>query len=195
MNRSKILALCLLVAVCFGSSDDVLAKGKKRASCIVFSKKALKFEESIQREGWELVWHDEFDGKALSNAWTRIPRFPNPSEWDKFMSSDDRLYKVKGGVLTLYGLVNDFLPEDTAHFLTGGVYTKGKVYFQRGRVDVRLKTDDASGAWPAAWLLPAGMLVMADGRAYCRSSRWPRTLFLCGLPGVSLCLAFLLRSW
>ena len=153
---SLVGVVLMLVAVCFGSSADVQAKGKKRASCIVFSKKALKFEESIQREGWQLVWHDEFDGKALSNAWTRIPRFPNPSEWDKYMSSDDRLYEVKGGVLTLYGLVNDFLPEDTAHFLTGGVYTKGKVYFQRGRIDIRLKTDDASGAWPAAWLLPDG---------------------------------------
>ena len=117
---SLVGVVLMLVAVCFGSSD-VLAKGKKRASCIVFSKKALKFEESIQREGWQLVWHDEFDGKKLSDEWTRIPRFKNPSEWDKFMSSHDKLYKVKGGVLTLYGLVNDFLPEDTAHFLTGGV--------------------------------------------------------------------------
>ncbi|MBP5630148.1 MAG: glycoside hydrolase family 16 protein [Bacteroidaceae bacterium] len=152
---SLVGVVLMLVAVCFGSSD-LMAKGKKRASCIVFSKKELKFRESIQREGWELVWHDEFDGKRLSDEWTRIPRFKNPSEWDKFMSSHDKLYKVKGGVLTLYGLVNDFLPEDTAHFLTGGVYTKGKVYFQRGRIDIRLKMDDASGAWPAAWLLPDG---------------------------------------
>ena len=138
---SLVGVVLMLVAVCFGSSD-VLAKGKKRAS--------------MEREGWQLVWHDEFDGKKLSDEWTRIPRFKNPSEWDKFMSSHDKLYKVKGGVLTLYGLVNDFLPEDTAHFLTGGVYTKGKVYFQRGRIDIRLKMDDASGAWPAAWLLPEG---------------------------------------
>ena len=136
-----LLGFLLVGALCLCSSS-VLAKGKKRSV--------------PQREGWELVWHDEFDGRTLSDEWTRIPRFKNPSEWDKFMSSDDRLYEVKGGKLTLYGLVNDFLPEDTAHFLTGGVYTKGKVYFQRGRVDVRLKTDDASGAWPAAWLLPDG---------------------------------------
>lgn len=156
MNHSKILALCLLVAVCFGSADNVLAKVKKRRACIEFSKKELKKTLKCEREGWQLVWHDEFDGKKLSDEWTRIPRFKNPSEWNKFMSSHDKLYKVKGGVLTLYGLVNDFLPEDTAHFLTGGVYTKGKVYFQRGRIDIRLKMDDASGAWPAAWLLPEG---------------------------------------
>ena len=56
----------------------------------------------MEREGWELVWHDEFDGKKLSEEWTRIPRFPNPPEWNKFMSTNDKLYKVKGGVLTLY---------------------------------------------------------------------------------------------
>ena len=139
--KTRYLTLFLIVAVCFGSSD-VLAKGKKRAS--------------MEREGWELVWHDEFDGKKLSDDWTRIPRFPNPPEWNKFMSTNDKLYKVKGGVLTLYGLVNDFLPEDTAHVLTGGVYSRGKVLFQRGRIDIRLKMDDASGAWPAAWLLPEG---------------------------------------
>lgn len=109
---------------------------------------------SMERPGWELAWHDEFNGKQLSDEWTRIPRFPNPPEWNKYMSMDDRLFKVKGGKLILYGLVNDYLPQDTARFLTGGVYTRWKVFFQRGRLDIRLKMDDASGAWPAAWLLP-----------------------------------------
>ena len=73
---------------------------------------------SMERPGWELVWHDEFNGKQLSDEWTRIPRFPNPPEWNKYMSMDDRLFKVKGGKLILYGLVNDYLPQDTARFLT-----------------------------------------------------------------------------
>lgn len=130
-----LFALCLCVC-------DVQAKGRKHAA--------------REREGWELVWSDEFRGRKLSDEWTRIPRFKNPSEWNKYMSSADCLYKVKGGKLTLYGRVNDFLPEDTAHFLTGGVYTRGKMLFQRGRIDIRLRMDDASGAWPAAWLLPEG---------------------------------------
>lgn len=108
------------------------------------------------RKGWELVWHDEFDGHELSDTWTRIPCFPNPSEWNIYMSTDDRLFSVGHGRLTLYGLTNDFLPEDTAHYLTGGVYTRGKMYFERGRIDIRLRMDDARGAWPAAWLLPDG---------------------------------------
>lgn len=141
MLRIKSLHFLLLVAVCFCfSSAD--AKRKKRGS--------------TEREGWELVWHDEFDGEELSDAWSRIPRYTNPPEWNKYMSSHDKLYRVDRGVLTLYGMVNDFLPEDTARFLTGGVFTQGEVYFQRGRLDVRLRMDNASGAWPAAWLLPDG---------------------------------------
>ena len=154
MNKLLIVSLILAGWLC--SADNVQAKVKKRRACIEFSKKELEKALKREREGWKLVWHDEFDGKSLSDTWTRIPRFPNPPEWNKFMSSDDRLYKVKGGKLILYGLVNDFLPEDTAHFLTGGVYTRGKMTFQRGRIDIRLKMDDASGAWPAAWLLPEG---------------------------------------
>ena len=132
----------LLLTACLVSSVAVSAKGKSPAA--------------REKEGWQLVWHDEFRGRSLSDEWTRIPRFPNPSEWDKFMSSHDRLYRVGRGKLTLFGLRNDFLPSDTAHFLTGGVYTKEKVYFQWGRIDIRLRMDDASGAWPAAWLLPDG---------------------------------------
>jgi len=127
-----IVALALVFVGCGGGHDDT------------------------RRQGWELVWHDEFDGDSLSDEWTRIPRFNHPPEWNKYMSMDDRLFRVGDGRLTLYGLVNDFLPDDTARFLTGGVYTRGKVLFQRGRLDIRLRMDDASGAWPAAWLLPEG---------------------------------------
>ena len=103
---------------------------------------------------WELVWQENFRGKHLSDTWTHIPRFPNPPEWNKYMSPDDRLFSMRRGKLTLWGVVNDILPEDTAHFLTGGIYSRGKQMFHRGRIEIRLRMDNASGAWPAAWLLP-----------------------------------------
>ena len=74
---SLVGVVLMLVAVCFGSSADVQAKGKKRRACIEFSKKELEKALKREREGWQLVWHDEFDGKSLSDAWTRIPRFKN----------------------------------------------------------------------------------------------------------------------
>ncbi|MCR4920532.1 MAG: glycoside hydrolase family 16 protein [Bacteroidaceae bacterium] len=104
---------------------------------------------------WELVWKEDFRGRALdAKTWKRIPRFPNPPEWNKYMSLDERLLSLRRGKLILWGVTNDYLPADTAHFLTGGIYSKGLKTFHRGRIEIRLKMDDASGAWPAAWLLP-----------------------------------------
>ena len=101
---------------------------------------------------WELVWEENFSGKKLSSYWTRIPR--SRPDWGKYMTSDDRCYGQKRGKLFLWGRVNDFLPNDTARYLTGGVYTNGRKLFQRGRIEIRIKMDNATGAWPAAWLLP-----------------------------------------
>lgn len=110
----KPIVTCLLAVLCLASSVNA-KPGKRPAS---------------RREGWELVWHDEFGGRKLSDEWTRIPRFPNPSEWNKYMSSDDRLYEVRGGKLILYGRTNDFLPE--------GQWPHG------GEIDImeRLNSDD-----------------------------------------------------
>ena len=103
------------------------------------------------RGDWELVWQDNFRGNKLSYVWSRIPRMSSV-DWNNYMSTDDRLFKVRGGKLILYGRVNDFLPQDTARYLTGGVWTKGRKLFYRGRIDIRIKMDNATGAWPAAWL-------------------------------------------
>ena len=43
---------------------------------------------------------------------------------------------------------------DTAPYLTGGVYTKGKKLFTGGRVEVCARLQAAKGAWPAIWMLP-----------------------------------------
>ena len=103
---------------------------------------------------WQLVWQENFRGKKISDVWSRIPRFPNPPEWNRNMSTDERLLYMRHGKLTLLGIVNNILPNDTAHFLTAGIYTRGKKTFHRGRIEIRLKMDNAEGAWPAAWLLP-----------------------------------------
>jgi hypothetical protein len=70
------------------------------------------------------------------------------------MSSDERLYGFDDGSLVLRGMVNDYLAKDTAAFLTGGVWGKGKKTFGYGRLEVRAKFDVAQGYWPAIWMLP-----------------------------------------
>ena len=70
------------------------------------------------------------------------------------MSSNERLYALEDGDLVLRGMVNDFLPKDTASFLTGGVWSRNRKAFGFGRLEVRAKFDVAQGFWPAIWMMP-----------------------------------------
>ena len=102
---------------------------------------------------YALVWHDEFDGDALDKkVWSKIWR--GKADWMIHMSSNERLYALEDGDLVLRGMVNDFLPKDTAAFLTGGVWSRNRKAFGFGRVEVRAKFDVAQGFWPAIWMMP-----------------------------------------
>ena len=101
---------------------------------------------------WQLAWEEDFDGRELDTAvWTKIPR--GGSAWDNYMSAHDTLYAVANGNLILRGIRNTVLPKDTAAYLTGGVYSKGKKTFGLGKLEIRAKLNGAQGAWPAFWML------------------------------------------
>ena len=102
---------------------------------------------------YALIWHDEFDSGILdSKVWSKIYR--SKADWAIHMSSHDTLYAFEDGNLVLRGMVNDFLPNDKAPFLTGGVWGRYKKSFGFGRVEIRAKFDVAQGFWPAIWMLP-----------------------------------------
>lgn len=106
-------------------------------------------------KGWQLVWEDNFDqvdGWFDEAVWTKIPR--GHSDWNNYMSDYDSLFAVRDGKLILRGIANHVFPNDTAPFLTGGVYTKDKLTFTHGRLEIKAKLFGAKGAWPAIWMLP-----------------------------------------
>jgi beta-glucanase (GH16 family) len=106
-----------------------------------------------QKPKYRLVWKENFNGKELrSDRWSKIPR--GRSDWNNFMSFDERCYDFSDGKMTLIGLVNDYLPQDTAPYLTGGIYTKDKFSITYGKVEVKARLQGAQGAWPAIWMLP-----------------------------------------
>ena len=70
------------------------------------------------------------------------------------MSYYDSCYAMQDGNLILRGIANHTQKNDTAPYLTGGVYTKGKKLFTGGRVEVCAGLQAAKGAWPAIWMLP-----------------------------------------
>ena len=109
---------------------------------------------STQKGPWKLAWQEDFNQKEhfAEASWSKIPR--GISDWNNYMSPYDSLYAMRSGNLILRGMQNTVLPADTAPFITGGVYTKGKVGFSDGRLEIRAKLNGATGAWPAFWLLP-----------------------------------------
>ena len=59
------------------------------------------------------------------------------------MTDFDSCYAMREGKLVLRGIVNQVQPNDTAPYLTGGVYTKGKKAFINGRIEICAKLNAA----------------------------------------------------
>lgn len=102
------------------------------------------------------TWEENFDQPidADNSRWTKIPR--GGSDWSRHMSDFDSCYGWRDGKLVLRGIRNTSLPGDTSKYLTGGVYTKNKVSFGLGRLEISTRLGNATGAWPAFWMLGQG---------------------------------------
>lgn len=129
----------------------------KRLTCILLMLIGLaqaSFPQEHRR--YALVWNDEFNSGTLNTkVWSKIGR--NNADWAIHMSPHDSLYVFEDGNLVLRGMVNTFIPNDKAPFLTGGVWSKDRKAFGFGRVEVRAKFDWAQGYWPAIWMLPQSL--------------------------------------
>lgn len=103
---------------------------------------------------YELVWKDSFRGRELDDTkWSRITR--GRPDWRNYMSLNENLFELKRGKLHLKAMANEGIdPSDTAAFLTGGVYTKGKFTLTYGKVEVKAKIQSGKSVWPAIWMLP-----------------------------------------
>lgn len=110
-------------------------------------------EPTTATNKYRLVWQDHFNGNTFdSRSWTKIGR--GQADWNRHMSQADSLYAVRDGKLILRGAANTTERQDTARFITGGLYTRDKRTIGYGKVEVRAKLGCAQGAWPAIWMLP-----------------------------------------
>jgi len=138
------------------------------ASSLIISCSSNTATQTSEPE-WQLVWEENFDtdGQIDTAIWSKIAR--GTSDWDKYMSSADTCYDVADGHLVLRGIHTPENLTDTAPYITGGLYTKGKKAFQGGRLEIRAKLNGATGAWPAIWLLPEP----GRGKTGTENCQWP----------------------
>ena len=123
---------------------------------------------------YQVAFRDEFDDAAPSERtkpnfkkWRRTTH-DNNSAWNRFVNSkSEKVVYVADGELVTRCI--PCAPEDRAtnedrDWMSGAVDTKGKYYFQYGRVDVRALTCPFTGSFPAIWMMPQDQ---SAGWPYC----------------------------
>ncbi len=106
------------------------------------------------KEGWELVWHDEFDSATI-----------NPSDWTfdlggggwgngEAQTYTDRPENVRleNGLLVIEAR-KEQNENGGFDFTSARLKTQGLKDFRYGRIEARLKVPAGAGVWPAFWML------------------------------------------
>lgn len=129
-----------------------MMKNRIFLAAALFVTAASAFNCSVEPR-WRLSWEEDFESETIDwSVWSHTAR--GTADWQNTQSSDPECFGFRDGNLLLRGIVNEDRTADTAAYLTGGLWTKGKKAFAPGRMEVRAKLQGATGAWPAIWLLP-----------------------------------------
>lgn len=123
---------------------------------ITFVSDSLRATPKNNEGEWKLVFCDEFNQKNGSQPdpakWVRCIRYNGG--WNRWISNSKKVVYIKNGCLVCRAIPNKTEPNDTACMLTGAIETRGKYSFQYGKVEVRMKTNNRRGNFPAAWMKP-----------------------------------------
>ena len=131
---------------------------------------------------WEVVFEDDFSGTALNTStWTPSNYSSIVSQYDGHaaMFIADRVAVANGSLVITTAYDPRTLDGVSYNFTSGWVDSQHKRNMTRGRFEasMRMPVANATGAWPAWWLLPEG--VSGEGRAgACALLPWyarPRT--------------------
>ncbi len=118
-------------------SEDISVKENKEYFYFSFNLDSLIFEDNF----------DDVGHVPNPDYWSLCPRYW--SDWNRYLSeSYDQAYVENGNLVLKTEKVDD-------QYLTGGVETKDKFFFQHGKVSVRARfTKLVQGGWPAIWMMP-----------------------------------------
>jgi len=119
------------------------------------------------KNGWALVWRDEFDGTEIDKAkWEHeVNCWGGGNNEDQCYVNESKNAFVEAGQLHVRVLGDSPSgPEgggsdNPANVVTRGhssarLRTKGKADFKYGRMEASLKLPSTQGLWPAFWMLP-----------------------------------------
>lgn len=112
--------------------------------------------------GMKLVWHDEFDGKAIDKAnWTYDLGGGGWGNGEaQFYTDRPENARTEKGLLIIEARQEKY---EGSYYTSARLKTQGRQEFQHGRIEARIKAPKGAGLWPAFWMLGASF----DG------SNWP----------------------
>ena len=102
--------------------------------------------------GWELAWHDEFDGDAIDSAnWTYDIGAGGWGNGEaQYYTSRTENARVEDGMLVIEAHQEK---HEDSYYTSARLKTQGLQSFQYGRIEARLKVPAGDGLWPAFWML------------------------------------------
>ena len=109
----------------------------------------------IERPGWKLTFHDEFDGGALDlQKWT--PNDPWGRERNRELQAYVKdAFVITNGILRVQAEKREAFYAGKQRSQTSGMMTTYVKFSQQyGRFEIRCRVPKGKGMWPAFWLLP-----------------------------------------
>jgi len=135
------------------------------ALCLLAGLYAICATAQMDKDGWKLVWNDEFDvdGRPDAQKWDYERGFVRNYELQWY--APENAFQ-RDGKLVIEARPADFPcpayregnknwrnSREKVEWTSAALITKGKYTFQYGRLEVRARIPVCKGAWPAIWLL------------------------------------------
>lgn len=135
------------------------------ALCLLAGLYAICAMAQMDKDGWKLVWNDEFDvdGRPDAQKWDYERGFVRNYELQWY--APENAFQ-RDGKLVIEARPADFPcpayregnknwrnSREKVEWTSAALITKGKYTFQYGRLEVRARIPVCKGAWPAIWLL------------------------------------------
>lgn len=134
------------------------------AQCTVTVKEAshpVIPDPDADKEGYRLVWRDEFNGASLDTAkWgyqTGIKDIYGSSVGPDYWGNGELQYYTEDAVSVESGslkITATKQQQGDRPYTSGRILTRDKASFTYGYFEARMKTPTGSGMWPAFWMLP-----------------------------------------
>lgn len=113
--------------------------------------KGNKYKNTPKKEGYKILWADEFDGEELNkDLWMREER---PAGWtnEELQAYTDKEENgfVRDGKFVIKGI-----EKENGYYSSCKLRNTEKASFMYGRIEASAKVPTGKGLWPAIWMMP-----------------------------------------